>query len=93
MNRFRTWLAFLLLAVPAWLLQADAMIIPLHTSGGDLAAVSSPSLPTAKTETWVLVYVYDSENPYDGVFCFAQSPDGKLFQPPADYHELQPLPF
>lgn len=77
MNRLRTWLAFLALAVAAWLPQADAMIRPLHPTGGDLSsAVSAPVLPTAEKETYILVYVYDSENPYNGVFCYVQSPLG-----------------
>jgi len=43
----------------------------------DSQAMSAPVLPaTTEQETWILVYVYESENPYNGVFCYVQSPLG-----------------
>jgi len=74
--RLKQSLLFLLVASAAWLPQADAMVRPLHPSGGDLAAVSAPIFQAAEQETWVLVYVYDSENPYNGDFYIVQSPLG-----------------
>lgn len=55
------------------------MVRPFAPSGGDLAVCPpgvSPVGLAAEQETWVLVYVYESGNPYYGVFCYVQSPLG-----------------
>ena len=75
--RLKRGVLFLLVASAAWLPRAGAMIQPLHPSGGDFpAAVSSPVFPATQQETYILVYVYESENPYNGADVYVLSPLG-----------------
>ena len=86
-QRLKTWFFFLFsprlirfawtVAVFALLPQAEATLTPLpHCAQiATTAAAEQPDVfPTE--EAYQLVYVYESENPYNGVFVYVQSPLG-----------------